>query len=152
MPTADMSLISSVRLPRDDKAPRQARRIVTGWLGGDDVLLPDALLVMVEMITNAVQHVESGEGRDWVMLRLLHGRGVLHVEVTDPGSSRTSPEALNGEADPQPPPVASGRGRALHIVRVISEGRCGTYVNDEGHRVVWADLPCPDAPARRGSR
>ncbi|MGW0806393.1 ATP-binding protein [Nonomuraea sp. NPDC002799] len=143
-----MTPISTAHLSRNDHTPQMARQIVTTWLGHDDVLLPDVLLVTVELVTNAVQHVEPGEGRDWVMIKLLRGRGFVRVEVTDPGSHRSSPDALNSRprARPGPPPSATKkRGRGLHIVKVYSDGQCGAYLNDLSQCVVWADLRYPES-------
>jgi len=88
------------------------------------------LLVVTELVSNAVQH-----GEDPIELRLDMTAGVVHVEVADGGASRPivgSPSALE----------ATGRGLAI----VAGLGRWGfTPVEQHGKRV-WCDIGASPSP------
>lgn len=148
-PQGGVTLISAASLWRSNEAPREARITLCVWLGQDDPLLLDAQQVVTELIANAVTHVEGGEGRDWVVLRVIRGSGSLRVEVIDPGAlDGDGPHVVRQPPTPDPKTceglkALSESGRGLHIVKTLS-GAWGTYLSGE-RRVVWADLPYPTA-------
>jgi anti-sigma regulatory factor (Ser/Thr protein kinase) len=96
-----------VRLPRDARAPAQAREAVGDWLGGSDrKVCEDVKLLVSELVTNAVRHPRR-DGFIGVSVELARGR--VRVEVSDPGEGFSKPSVS------APAPDALG-GRGLLIV------------------------------------
>jgi anti-sigma regulatory factor (Ser/Thr protein kinase) len=90
----------------------------------------DALLVLSELVSNAVTHAAPlPNGRITVGWTVLDD--ALHLEITD-GGSVTRPQASVAA-------LFSGSGRGLDIVRTI----CRAWGVTEGERsvTVWADVP-----------
>lgn len=88
-----------------------------------------ALLVVSELVTNAVVHTDG----HLISCELLGGTERLRITVEDQGSALTGPRVCHGTEDE--------RGRGLLLVEAVS---CawGTYAARGGPgRVVWADLP-----------
>jgi anti-sigma regulatory factor (Ser/Thr protein kinase) len=137
---------------RDDQV-REVRR----WLAG---LLPgaperdDAIVVAVELVTNAIRHTASGHG-GLVMVEVIWCGPVLRVAVAD-GGAAAGPRLTARPAAPAAGLAECGRG--LHLVRALaaSTGVCG----DHRGRLVWADIgwtgagpaapPLPPPPSRPG--
>lgn len=148
-PQGGVTLISAASLWRSNATPREARMALCGWLGQEDPLLLDAQQVVTELISNAVTHVECGEGREWVVLRVIRGSGSLRIEVIDPGSlDGDGPHVVRQPPTPDPKrreglKALTESGRGLHIVKTLSSA-WGTYLSGQ-RRVVWADLPYPPA-------
>jgi anti-sigma regulatory factor (Ser/Thr protein kinase) len=85
----------------------------------------DAVLVVSEVVTNAVEH---GAGR--VRVRLLRRCESVRIEVQDDSPSPPVLLALGRTAE---------RGRGLHIVTRLA-ARWGSRRSGSG-KVVWAELP-----------
>ncbi|BDM72482.1 hypothetical protein HEK616_59690 [Streptomyces nigrescens] len=103
---------------------RRARAVLADWNLAPD-LAEDALLVISELITNAVVHALPP-----AVLRLSRvagGRNGLRVEVTDAGAGRPAAEPCPGE-----------HGRGLGIVTALA-AECGTRVHPGGI-TWWAEL------------
>jgi DNA-binding response OmpR family regulator len=94
--------------------------------------IDDPLLVVSELVTNAVTHAASE-----CALRLLLSETGLRIEVGD-GSS-ASPDPLAAAADDE-------HGRGLFLVAALSSA-WGVEASAEGGKVVWAELPVSPAPA-----
>jgi anti-sigma regulatory factor (Ser/Thr protein kinase) len=122
---------SAVTLRPGPDAPRRAREFASSRLGGqiDDDRAADALLLVSELVTNAVLHAGLEE-RDWIELAVLLLPTVVRVEVADSGGG------FDAGADELPPPERSD-GRGLFLVRRLSD-RCG--VAPEGASRVWFEL------------
>ncbi len=108
----------------------RARTVLADWdLSGD--ALDEALLVVSELITNAVVHalppavLHLGSSR-------VDGRRALHIEVTDGGAAPRPHRPLD---DLEP----DEHGRGLGIVTALS-ARHGTRVH-RGRVTRWAELP-----------
>ncbi|MEV8094135.1 ATP-binding protein [Kitasatospora sp. NPDC085879] len=121
------------RFPGVPESVRDARRMVR------EALEPlaqaeDAVLIVSELVTNAVVHSRSGAGGFlWVEIR--RGHGAVRVAVTDEGTS---------DGDPAHRPADGGDfGRGLRIVNALAE-HWGATGEANGRRTVWAEL----APAR----
>jgi anti-sigma regulatory factor (Ser/Thr protein kinase) len=84
--------------------------------------LADAVLVLDELVSNALRH-----GRTPAWVRLVRETGRLRFEVTD-----ASPRP----ARPRPPDIEGGRG--LMMVDACSR-RWGQWQHDGG-KTVWAEL------------
>jgi CheY-like chemotaxis protein len=114
-------------LPNDITSAARARAFVeehcSSW--GLDAVVDDALLIVSELVTNAVVHAESE-----AELRLVAGTGILRVEVADQGGHAPDPQ-LAGDDDEH--------GRGLLLVTVLSAA-WGTEARPDGGKVVWADL------------
>ena len=92
----------------------------------------DVLLVVSELVTNGVRHVETHDG-DLVELRVKVEARTVRVEVRDPGRDFRPPRAV------EPPPEALG-GRGLLIVDRVA-ARWG--VTPGPRTVVWFELDRP---------
>ena len=117
--------VDRVFVQRDDQAPRAARRLVDQFGDLDSDLRSNLIIVVSELVANAVRHaplVEEGEVR--LLIALDDDR--VRVEVHDPGSG----------FDPTPAANDLG-GLGLTIVGKVA-GRWGIE-NDE-HTVVWCEL------------
>lgn len=97
--------------------------MLSGW--DLDVTAPDTLLILTELMANAVRH-----GRGPVEVVLSRQPDGVRVEVADtgPGRVRASSASTN--------PGTSGRG--LLIVDALSSGWGVRY--GRAHKVVWADV------------
>ncbi|MFG1946831.1 ATP-binding protein [Nonomuraea sp. NPDC048826] len=89
----------------------------------------DVLLVVSELVTNALVHASGGP-----TLRLTGGSGHIRVEVGDCGE---------GEPEPRAPGPADGWG--LHVIAKLCTS-WGTS-RHEGGKVVWCELAAPLALA-----
>ena len=122
-----------LEIPHERTGVRLARHTIADQLtavGVRDEACDDALLVLSELVSNAVTHAAPlPNGRIAVGWTVLDD--ALHLEITD-GGSVTSPQA--GVAAP-----LSGSGRGLDIVRRI----CRAWGVTPGERsvTVWADVP-----------
>jgi anti-sigma regulatory factor (Ser/Thr protein kinase) len=87
----------------------------------------DIVLVVSEVVTNAVQH-----GAGVVRLRLLRRRTRVRIEVQD--DSPRPPVLLTTAG------VTADWGRGLHIVGDLA-ARWGSRRAGEG-KLVWAEVPC----------
>ena len=104
-------------------------------VGVRDETCDDALLVLSELVSNAVTHAAPlPNGRIAVGWTVLDD--ALHLEITD-GGSVTRPHASVAA-------LFSGSGRGLDIVRTI----CRAWGVTEGERsvTVWAEVPMPGRP------
>jgi two-component sensor histidine kinase len=96
-------------------------------------LSEDAVLVVSELVTNALRYGAPGRGGDEpvIRLRLLAQPPYLMCMVTDP--SREIP--LRKESGTQ-----DATGRGLHVIESCSS-QWGWHLLDDGGKVVWALLP-----------
>jgi anti-sigma regulatory factor (Ser/Thr protein kinase) len=108
---------------------RRARAVLADWNLSPDIA-EDALLVISELVTNAIVHaLAPAELRlSWT---LLDGLSALRIEVTDAG---TADQARQSDVGLDP----DEHGRGLTIVAALS-ARCGTRVHSGGV-TRWADL------------
>ncbi|MEJ8639259.1 ATP-binding protein [Streptomyces sp. NPDC006475] len=115
----------------------QARQFVattlTGWALPQ--LVPDAELVVSELVTNAVQHAldpASPEDGDYpVWLGIFRQPGDLVCAVTDPSSTAPRPRSADE--------CALG-GRGLHLISALCDTWSWSLTPPKG-KTVWATLP-----------
>lgn len=107
---------------------RRVRTVLADWNLAPD-LAEDALLVISELITNAVVHALPPAVLR--LSRVVDGSHVLRVEVTDAGAA-----AADGR--PVVEPDADEYGRGLDIVTALA-AECGTRVH-AGGITWWAKL------------
>jgi CheY-like chemotaxis protein len=91
-----------------------------------DAVVDDVLVVVSELVTNAVIHAQSG-----AELRLVLSEALLRVEVVDDGAGAPDPQLASSEDE---------HGRGLLLVTVLSDA-WGVDATSDGRKVVWADLP-----------
>jgi anti-sigma regulatory factor (Ser/Thr protein kinase) len=131
-----------LEVPHGRTGVRLARHTVADQLtavGVRQEARDDALLVLSELVSNAVTHAAPlPNGRITVGWSVLGD--ALHLEITD-GGAVTSPRARSAA-------LFSGSGRGLDIVRTI----CRAWGVTEGERsvTVWADVPMTGTAAAPG--
>jgi anti-sigma regulatory factor (Ser/Thr protein kinase) len=114
-------------------------QILRGW--GLLVLAEDAMVIVSELVTNAVRHGgRSAAVPDPVELILWRQSGQVVCAVTDPGAD---PPVLT-----HPDPLAEA-GRGLHVVEALSATWGWTRLSGR-RKAVWAALPLPAAEAEAG--
>ena len=125
---------ASLRLAEDLNSAAHARRFVeetcAAW--GLDAVIDDALLVVSELVTNAVVH-----GRSEAEVRLTPTLDMLRVEVADDGPASPDPQLAGADDE---------HGRGLFLIGVLSTA-WGTESAPGGGKVVWADLRLEPEPA-----
>jgi anti-sigma regulatory factor (Ser/Thr protein kinase) len=112
-------------LPASTAAPGIARREVSGWLRAHPLpiaVMDDVVLVVSELVTNAVEHASSEPE-----LAVAFLDGVVRVSVHD--NQRTGPQRRSGGPD---------GGFGLQIVARTS--RSWGWAPTAGGKIVWAEL------------
>lgn len=108
-------------------ARKWAHKVLTGRIAAP--ALDDVLLLLSELVTNALTHSDSGRTPDGqVMVRVTHSPGDIHVEVTDGGSATTTPTVRMPESD-------DDGGRSLWLVNLLATA-WGSH-RDETTGSVW---------------
>jgi serine/threonine-protein kinase RsbW len=120
----------TIALPADPGAPGAARIAIRRWLTPrvPSNVVDDAQLVLSELLTNSLRHA-GVTPRDVLHVRAHLARGVLHLEVEDPGSDHA--------IAPAAPDLQHGTGFGLNLVASLAT-RWG--VSRNGNTGVWADL------------
>jgi anti-sigma regulatory factor (Ser/Thr protein kinase) len=123
-----------LRLPRSLEAPELARRALTAAIDGhgisaDSVAVEAALLVVSELVTNAILHARE----PYELVIDLRGRAAVRISVAD-----GSPDPPT--SDPHRDAARPG-GWGLRLIDRASDswgvGRRGDYVPG---KVVWAEI------------
>ncbi|MBA9054450.1 ATP-binding protein [Streptomyces murinus] len=122
--------------PGDPKELYAARRWTRAMLDGHP-RCEDAALIVTELGTNAVVHTASGNSDGAFHVALTVSPLAVVIEVTDSGTSETSPRV-------QRPTPDSTHGRGLGMVAALAD-RVRVQGSDPG-RTVTAEL---DAPLHR---
>ena len=111
-------------IERDARAPGKARRALDELAPAlDERLVPNAALLLSELMTNAVKY-----GTGPIGLRLEAGAHGLRCDVADQGAGFT-PKARDGDLD-------RVGGWGLHLTEHLTS-RWGTY---EGSTHVWFEI------------
>jgi len=124
-------------LPAQDRSPGAARRVVQQALtdAGLEVMLDDALLLVTELVTNAVVHAGTE-----VELHVEIGAGRARIEVVDRGAGALP--ALRGD-----PEAAREGGRGIFLLDALAQ-EWGTR-HFAGGKSVWFALGVTDRIAPR---
>jgi hypothetical protein len=122
------------------ESPRKARRFVADTLGEQHKSLCDAVLLVSETATNAVEHTGSGDSGGRFTLTVRHTENWARVTIADEGSDtppcfcRVSPEATEGRGTE----ILDNYSLCWGIIRSAD----GTRVwFDVGHPVLSSALP-----------
>lgn len=121
----------TIRLSRNYASVQTARRFVRHALQmwNANHVIDDAVIVVSELVTNAIAHTQKG-----CELRLSRTRGsdgsVLRVEVNDRGSQIPDVQLLAETRE---------HGRGLHIVAALTNA-WGVDTEPDGSKTVWAEL------------
>ncbi|MER7134385.1 ATP-binding protein [Streptosporangium saharense] len=138
-----LGMLGQVALPGEVSSVPVARRHVRELLdsvGHTDT--DDALLLVTELVANAVRHSHSGRPGGRVTVSVATHDGTIHIDVTDDGSTDHRPR-LRSEVD-----ADSGGGRGLWLVQEIASA-WGWHEVPAG-RVVWFRLaPAGSAGSHR---
>ncbi|HEV7629084.1 MAG TPA: ATP-binding protein, partial [Streptomyces sp.] len=139
--TGAESVTARASLPGDVRAPSAARTFVSRALAGwemPDASLYDAVLLVSELVTNAVVHAGTA-----VQLECRPERGALVVEVADLHPTRAVETRAAGEPGE---PGADGRwirdghqGHGLRLVAALADEWGVSYRRDG--KTVWFRLP-----------
>lgn len=121
---------ASVELPRALASVASARRFAEASLREWrlEELIDDTLLVISELVTNAVTHAESS-----CRIRLSLNPGRLRIDVLDGGA---------GTPEPMPFSQTEEHGRGLYMVDAVTAAWGLEDVPGEG-KLVWAELARP---------
>ena len=120
-----------IELDGDPDAPSRGRHAVTAVLqewGCAPETREDLLLVVSELVTNAVVH-----GAEPIVVTLVRGAERLRVEVTD-GAAESSPH------NNRRPPATAENGRGLSVVTRLAVA-WGWRASPGRGKTVWAELP-----------
>lgn len=128
----------SIALACDPRSAHEAREFTRRTLRGWDLedLLDDALIVVSELVNNAITHAGSESE-----LRLAISAAALWMEVADRGS---------GTPDPLPPSATRPHGRGLELVDALTASWGVQPARDGSGKLVWAEML--RAPATEISR
>ena len=131
MPTSTSTATAVIHGDADLRSVRTARQAARSWLatqGVTDDMVERTILVVSELVTNAIRHADSG----WVLAIERRPDGSVRIRVTDSGPGEPQiPSAIATDE------ATSGRGLAL--VAELSEA-WGWHRSSDGGKVVWADL------------
>jgi len=127
------ALLGCLTIPGRPEHLRTARGFVARSLDADFAETDTAVLLVSELISNSLQHTDSGRPGGMVTVTLIANPAGLRVEVADEGAA-TVP-AVQSDAGSS---AETERGRGLRIVEALSD-RWGS-VSGENHTVTWFEL------------
>lgn len=124
------AVLGRLTVPGRPSHVSDARALVTKVLGELHPKLDDAVLMVSELVTNAIVHSNSRQPGGTVTVTVLESVGGVRVEVADCGSELSAPVVRpNREA-------ADGHG--LFLVQSLAD-QWG-YLRDEAGTTVWFRL------------
>ena len=131
------ALLGSLTIPGRPERVAQARAFVAQALGDHRTSADTAVLLTSELVTNSLQHSDSGRDGGTVTITLIAIPGGIRAEVIDEGGA-TVP-ALHPGPPESPELTVSGRG--LLLVNELAAR--WSYSRDEAGTVTWFELDLP---------
>jgi anti-sigma regulatory factor (Ser/Thr protein kinase) len=120
--------------PRAEDAFRVGvmRRITAARLRhcGLEVMMGEVMLIVSELLTNAVLHSGTTE----ISLNVAVRDGFLHIAVRD---------GMPGCAEPKPADVNAESGRGLALIEALVAERGGTWGTSDAGTTTWCRLSVP---------
>jgi anti-sigma regulatory factor (Ser/Thr protein kinase) len=142
------ALTGAITLPGEQRAVANGRRFVRQMLGRRHPALDKVALGVSELVTNAVEHTESGDGGE-IRISLTVAGDLIRAEVTNDGVMTSKPHVRND--------TEGEDGRGILIVEAlaeawgVTENARTTTVWAEFWAGAWpppgADMPGGTAPA-----
>lgn len=131
--TKAVELLGRIDLPGEAASVRKARHYLRVLLAGTGHPQADyAVLLVSELVANAVRHSDSRLPRGQVTVTVARRSGTLHVDVIDAGSATSSPRVQVG-TDTE---MCTGRGLWLVQELAVAWG----WHESKAGRVVWFQL------------
>ncbi|MFC0865222.1 ATP-binding protein [Sphaerimonospora cavernae] len=130
-----LRLLGQAEFPGRAPSVSQSRSWARGLLAevASKEVVDDALLLLSEIVTNAICHTDSGREPDGrVTVHLAIGNGSVRVEVIDGGSGMNTPTVCEPTED-------GDRGRGLWMVERISDA-WGSHFDAEAGGAVWFEI------------
>ncbi|MEV7010517.1 ATP-binding protein [Streptosporangium sp. NPDC051022] len=128
-----LGMLGQVALPGEVSSVPVARRYVRDLLDSvGHTRNDDALLLVTELVTNAVRHSRSGRPDGRVTVSVATHNGTIHIDVADAGSADHHPRLCSQVS------ADSSGGRGLWLVQEIASA-WGWHEIPAG-RVVWFQL------------
>ncbi len=118
-------------LPGTPESAGLARALAREVLGDTHPALETVLLVVSELVTNAIIHSQSGAAGGTVLLALCPGPAGILIQVRDNGGPWRPLEVVQ-------PGTAAEHGYGLLLVDALAE-RWGTLTSTQG-RVTWCRI------------
>lgn len=130
-----MVLLGTLRVVAEDGEVATMRRWLYELLIDQHAgVLDDVTLAASEVVTNAIEHSDSGAvGEEISIAALSVGGHAIRIEVVDSGSSSSYPRISDSD-------IGEEHGRGLRIVHAISAGRWGSLSNDSRQVKVWFEV------------
>lgn len=125
------SLLGSIDLPNDAANVTAARRWVRDLLGAEHPASYGVEQCVSELVTNGFQHTESPT----VSIAVLGSGAAVRIEVVDAGAPGKGPHLRRPPDNDQ-----FVRGRGLHLVNGLAEGRWGSWVDGRGRRTTRCEV------------
>jgi len=134
------AILGSVTVPGSPEQVAGARSFIARTLAGvPGVDCDAATLLTSELVTNAIQHTDSGAPGGTVTIVVIGVPGGVLVEVVDDGSAGTP--TVKGD-------LFAAEGHGLFLVQALA-AQWG-YLRDPAGTTVWFHLTTADVPAETG--
>ncbi|MEO3862811.1 ATP-binding protein [Acrocarpospora sp. B8E8] len=128
-----LEVLGVVELPGEAASVARARAFVRGLLERAGVgEASDVLLLVSELVTNAVAHSESGQGGRVGVVVVACPDRIVRVEVCDQGSDASKPQVRDDRG------LLAIGGRGLRLVEQIARG--WDWDEDGSGRTVWFEV------------
>jgi anti-sigma regulatory factor (Ser/Thr protein kinase) len=124
---AGAAVLGSLTIPGRPEHVREARAFVAKALGELHPALDTAVLLVSELVTNAVMHSTSRCSGGTVSTLIMESAGGLRIEVADEGSELSAP-VVRGD-------VYASDGHGLFLVQKLAD-QWG-YLRDDHGTTVW---------------
>src|SRR6516162_6574860 len=131
------AILGSVTVPGSPEQVAGARSFIARTLAGISGVDSDAATLLTsELVTNAIQHTDSGGPGGTVTIVIIGVPGGVLVEVVDDGSAGTP--TVKGD-------LFAAEGHGLFLVQALA-AQWG-YLRDPAGTTVWFHLTMADMPA-----